>query len=65
MSTSRVLPLAEVYSSLRSYFIPIPSSVASSISRNSMGARQMVMEEWVTTAAAIRLIASIGSSLGA
>ena len=46
------------------YFIPIPSSVASSISMNSMGTRRMVISEPVTTAAASRLIASIGSSLG-
>jgi hypothetical protein len=47
-----------------SYFMPMPSSVASSISRNSMGTRLMVIEDSVTTAAASRLMASMGSSEG-
>ena len=40
------------------------SSTASSISMNSIGTRLMVISLSVTTAAASRLIASIGSSEG-
>ena len=56
--------MAEAYSGVMSYFIPMPSSSASSISRNSIGTRRMVISDSVTTAAASRLIASIGSSDG-
>ncbi len=63
-STRRVWPFAEKYSGVRSNFIPIVSSVASSISMNSIGTRLIMMAESVTTAAASRLIASIGSSDG-
>ena len=49
---------------MRSNCRPISSSVASSISRNSIGTRSMVIVDFVTTAAAMRLIASIGSSEG-
>ena len=63
-STSRVWPLADRYSSDVAYSMPMPSSVASSISMNSMGTRRMVISDPVTTAAASRLIASIGSSEG-
>ena len=44
--------------------MPMPSRVASSISMNSIGTRRMVISDSVTTAAASRLIASIGSSDG-
>ena len=64
-STSRVWPLPARYSSLRSYWKPISSSSASSISRNSIGTRRIVISDSVTIAAASRLIASIGSSDGA
>ena len=65
MSTSRVWPLRASYSSEREYSKPISSRVASSISRNSIGTRVMVIEDDVTMAAARSDIASIGSSLGA
>ena len=64
-STSRVWPLRATYSSDWVYWKPISSSSASSISRNSIGTRSMVIDEPVTIAAASRDIASIGSSLGA
>ena len=59
-----VAPLLATYSSERSYWKPISSSSASSISRNSIGTRWMVIEELVTIAAASSDMASIGSSLG-
>ena len=64
-STSRVWPLLATYSSERSYLKPMSSSTASSISRNSIGTRRIVIEDSVTIAAASRDIASIGSSAGA
>src|SRR5664280_2732384 len=51
-STSRVSPFAERYSWVIRYFMPMPSSSASSISMNSMGTRRMVIADSVTTAAA-------------
>ena len=57
-------PFIARYSGVMSKRSPISSRVASSISRNSIGTRSMVMVDSVTTAAAIRLIASIGSSEG-
>ena len=44
--------------------MPISVSSASSISMNSIGTRRIVIWDFVTTAAASRLIASIGSSEG-
>ncbi len=64
-STRRVWPLRATYSSERSYWKPISSSSASSISRNSIGTRRIVIADLVTIAAASSDIASIGSSLGA
>ena len=63
-STSRVRPLRAMYSPETSSCWPICSSVASSISMNSIGTRRMVTSEFVTMPAVIRLIASIGSSDG-
>ena len=63
-STRRVCPFLARYSSVLSNRRPISSSVASSISRNSIGTRSMVIVDSVTTAAAMRLIASMGSSEG-
>ena len=63
-STRRVWPLFARYSSVSVKRRPISSSVASSISRNSIGTRSTVIVDSVTTAAAMRLIASIGSSDG-
>ena len=65
MSTSRVWPLAATYSSPRVKSRPISSRIASSISRNSIGARRISTSDSVTIAAVSRLIASIGSSDGA
>ena len=65
MSTRRVWPLRATYSSERECLKPISPRVASSISRNSIGTRRIVIEDWVTIAAASSDIASIGSSLGA
>ena len=64
ISTKRVCSLAALYSGVISYFNPIPDNIANSISRNSIGARLMVISELVTIPAAIKLIASIGSSEG-
>ena len=41
---------------------PMVFRTSSSISRNSMGARRMVISDLVTRAAAMKLMASIGSS---
>ena len=63
-STRRVWPFIAVYSGVMSKSSPISSRIASSISKNSIGARSTVSSEPVTMAAVSRLIASIGSSLG-
>ena len=64
ISTRRVFLLLEKYSSDNSKFSFIFLRVSSSISRNSIGARLMVISELVTILAAMKLMASIGSSLG-
>ena len=66
MSTSRVWPLrGDVLLGAVVAGSPSPPSSASSISRNSIGTRRMVISDSVTIAAASSDIASIGSSLGA
>ena len=52
----------DLYSGDLSYFSPMDLRISSSISRNSMGARMMVISEWVARAAAMKLMASMGSS---
>ena len=48
-----VLPLTALYSSDRSNVRPMSARIASSISRNSIGARRTVIWDFVTTAAVI------------
>ena len=61
-STRRVRSLFERYSGDLAMRAPMVFRTSSSISRNSMGARRMVISDLVTRAAAMKLMASIGSS---
>lgn len=63
-SMRRVLPLSARYSGDSCIFWPMLRRISSSISRNSTGTRLICISDLVTTPAAIKLMASMGSSLG-
>lgn len=63
-SIRRVRPLSARYSGLIFIFWPMLRRISSSISKNSMGTRLTPISDLVTTPAAMKLMASIGSSLG-
>ena len=61
-STRRVRWLLERYSGDLVILACMFRRISSSISKNSMGARRIVISEWVTRAVAMKLMASMGSS---